>query len=297
MASFTPIAKLLATSRVKSLIVDDIDDSQLSFLFTHDLLKHNNYPLFKHEKPVDNPILKKIFYQVKHKTGCICCADRVRAMCGLSDITGSILQCTRDCDGYTKVATAAASLSNGKITGVLLLQDPTVMGHVPTVGGYDHITIPIYPSDITTSTDHARILLIKDGIEQYVMSYKFDTFVRRLISVGDVVAQITSCLDNRSVSIGCVSELKILPAIKWCMAILHDLKLKAKAWDDFTPKEKIGFGIYHIIRADLVKGCGKISDARLFTAADFVICEIRVKSDKWMAKYPIIKMCVEKLTS
>ena len=297
MASSTPIARLLATSHVNPLIVDDIDGTQLSFLFTHDLLKHNNYPLFKHEKPLDNPILKKTFYQVKHKTGCICCADRVRAMCGLSDITGSILQCLRDCDGYTKMATATASLCNGDITGVLLLQDLTVMGHVPTVGGYDHITIPVNPADITTSTDHSRILLIKDAIEQYVMSYKFDTFVRRLISAGDVVAQIASCLDNGSASTGCVPGLKFLPAIKWCMAILHDLKLKAKAWDDFTPKEKIGFGIYHIVRADLVKGSCKISDARLFTTAYFVICKIRVKCDKWMAKYPNIKMCVEQLTS
>jgi hypothetical protein len=317
MASLTDIAK---RAPLIPLTVPDIDGSQLSFLFTHDMLKRGKYPLFKHEHRVDDPKVKRAFYRVYTQSGCICCAERVRAMSGLSDISGSILEFLRDCDGYTKVAKAAASLCNRGVTGVLLLQDSTVMGHVPTVGGYDHITRPVDPSDITTSTDHNRILLIKDAIEQYVMSWKFDMFVRHLVSAGDVLVKmattsgalnrhlcrfipsgdlltrIASYLDDGLSSSGCAPKHNFLPAIKWCMAILDDLKLRGKAWDDFAPKEKIGFGIYHIIRADLVNGYDKISHARLFTTADSFVRGIQIKPVCYK-KFQLMRLCVEQLTT
>jgi len=247
------VTRPLATSPVKPLIVQDINDKQLSFLFQHEVTTSGR---------------KKAFHMMKDQDHCNTCSERFRSLHAVSDLSGSIFSCFDNISSeyihhknYSQIADFSKSNCKKPICGLILLQNPTVMGYEEEVGGFHHITRLVNPSDITTCDDSTRIALIVDCIPRYLTSGLFERLVLRLVPQGkDSLNLMKTCLDKAPYG------NKFIPAVNWCEAILNDLETHSKKWEHFSPKEKISFAIYHIIRAGLAKDSAG-SVAMLFQTA------------------------------
>ncbi len=272
------IANPLASRPVNPLIVKDIDDTTLHFLF-------------QHQVPIGGR--DRAYYLMKRMDNCHTCADRFGQMHAISDMDSSIFSSFAEidtafdqCAEYKKLAAHSTTACDFAITDLILLQKTNLFGHNISVGGFSHITRPVNPEHVTINIS-ARTQLILDAIPRYVTSGLFDRFLTRLIVQGqDSLDLMKTCLDKATYG------HKFIPAVNWCSAVLADLATHSKKWQYFTPKEKIAFGLHHIIRAGLDKDMSG-SVALLFQTAHGNIIDLleSAKSESAMTM-----LCEERLS-
>lgn len=230
----------LTSVHVNPLMVLDVDGKILSFVFQHEVKDGSRDTAYSLMKMQDH---------------CHICANRFGILSTVSDMDGSICSPFKDIsreyihhENYFQMADFAACACKNPITQLILLQKPTVLGHVTEVGTWNHIVRSVNPEQITTCTDGNRIHLIKNSIHRYVISGLFERFMDRLIIQGSSsLGLMTNCLKKAPYG------HKFIPAVNWCTAVLDDVAIHSKKWTHFSPKEKIGFAVKHIIRAGLAK--------------------------------------------
>lgn len=275
------IAKLLASVAVNPLIVKDIDDSPLSFLFQHDVpavkYKQLTYNAYRLMKMIDN---------------CHICAKRFSLTYAISDLDHSVWQCLKNVDSeykysvwYQQLVKFAESSCDTPITNLIMLDQDTLFGHSVQVGKFYHITRPI-KAENQTICDDIRKKLICDAITQYVFSDNFEKFMSQLILKSkDSLDILKKCLSKEPFGD------KFIPAIDWCISILTNISTYSKNWNDFTPKEKIAFALHHIIRADLSTEYDKTVAKIFHTAKNFIIELLEHANDETL----LITMCRKNL--
>lgn len=231
------VTNFLASQPINPLIVKDIDNSQVCFLFQHDNVKDGS---------------TNAYYLMKHLDNCHVCAKRYAKTHAISDMDDSIYKCFKKIDNnyhqssdYKKLSKHSAKSCLQPINGLIVLDRGTLFNLDLTVGGYEHITRSIN-SEHQTTVKPARTQLIIDAIPRYVISGLFDRFLTRLILQGKISLDLMrSCLDK--VEYGTT----FIPAVNWCFSVLTDLSTHTRQWCYFSQKQKIAFALHHIIRAGL----------------------------------------------
>jgi hypothetical protein len=244
------VADFSASLSITPLTVEDIDGKKLYFVFDHG---------------VDH----SLYSAMKRNGGCHVCSEHFRVLASTSDMNGSICSDLEKIDSTYTNATAYHELakvavkycSEKPITGLRLLTHttPLLFDQKKEVGGYHHIVHGVAPEFSTDCSDVARIKLIEGAIQRYILSGHFDCIMTRLIVHGlPSVELMESCLLKATYG------QTFLPSLKWGKSVLEDLSTFPKTWNHFSPREKIAFGLKHIIRAGMDKDSVQPCVAQLF---------------------------------
>jgi hypothetical protein len=248
--------------------------------------------LFEHEVPAGNR--NSSYRMMKSPYNCHMCSDRFGTMVPISDTDGSIFLPFMNISSeyihhsqFHKMGQFAIDTCKNPISNLVLVQNSSVFGYVEKVGGWSHILRTVDPSHLTTCIDEERITLIKNCIPRYVTSGLFQRFMTRLVNQNkDSLGLMKTCLDKAAYG------HTFIPAVDWCGAVLDDCATYSKPWAHFSPKEKIGFALKHVMRAGLTKDIAG-SVAMLFQTANSNIIGLLedAKSESAM-----IKLCAERLS-
>ena len=244
----------LTSTHVNTLVVRGTDGEIWSWLFEHEATHGNRH---------------KAYQMMKASGNCHICSERFRTMSHISDMNGYICRPFMNISSeyihqseFHKMSRFAFDTCEYPISNLILVRDSSVLGYVEKVGGWSHILRTIDPSHLTTCTDEERITLVKNCISRYVTSGLFQRFMSRLVAQDkDSLGLMKTCLDKAAYGD------KFIPAVDWCGSVLDDIATHSKSWIHFSPKEKIGFAIKHIIRAGLSKDISG-SVAMLFQTAN-----------------------------
>ena len=269
----------LTSTNIKPLVVSGPDGEIWSWLFEHEAPAGNRNSSYR--------IMKSLY-------NCHMCSDRFGTMTPISDTDGSICLPFMNISSeyihhsqFHKMGQFAIDTCKNPISNLVLVQNPSVFGYVEKVGGWSHILRTVNPSHLTTCTNEERITLIKNCIPRYVTSGLFQRFMSRLVNQDkDSLGLMKTCLDKAAYG------HKFIPAVDWCGAVLDDCATYSKPWAHFSPKEKIGFALKHVMCAGLTKDISG-SVAMLFQTANSNIIGLLedAKSESAM-----IKLCAERLS-
>jgi hypothetical protein len=188
---------------------------------------------------------------------CMACSSRAAQYCSLSGPDGPILECIKghqntDLDGIAK---CSHDICSGPVTGIHFLgSHATLYNHAPEQGDrpdgmkWNHLTIPVIGS--TCSQEYLDLLqyVFKRylWVDTMLGTSLFQRFVDNLILQGMTSIDLMKiCLDK--VSYGQL----FIPALEWSRSILLDLT--SSNWRAFSPKDRIVFGLKHLIKAGLTK--------------------------------------------
>jgi hypothetical protein len=269
----------LTSTHVNPLLVPGPDGEMWSWLFEHEVSPGNRRGAYQLMKATDN---------------CHICSERFGTMTNISDTDGSIWRPLMNISSeyihhtqFHSMGKFSVHNCESPISNLVLLRDSSVFGYVEKVGGWSHILRTIDSSHLTTCTDEGRIILVKNCITRYVTSGLFQRFMTRLVNQNkDSLGLMKTCLDKAAYG------HKFIPAVDWCSSVLDDCATYSKPWAHFSPKEKIGFALKHVMRAGLVKDISG-SVALLFQTANTNI--IGLLEDA-RSEDAMTKLCAERLS-
>lgn len=226
------IAQFLLLRPITPVEIINGDGNKISILFKH----KGNYEAYS---------------MMKEPEKCNTCALRFWESHSISDSVGSIWNCLKDVnpqyinyDHYKRLGEFADSICNDDITEIIIIKSDTLFNYFYTMGGYYHITRPIYAKYINkcSSLDEC---LIKNIFTRYIISGIFDEFFIQLLKHEEqYLTLMRDCLLKIPVSM-----TNLIDIINWCLLILKNYVSYSKKWENFTQKEKIIFALQHMINS------------------------------------------------